>query len=218
MRRGAIAGLAAAIVALSLAPVAAGHPRESPFAPGNRSASLLGDWWAVVLSTPVPVNPAAGNGDRCLELGHHVLAPVLIQDGEISCTVGKNTSILPLGLSTECSDVEEPPFFGADHKARRACAIAADDGITTNQVGIDGHVYDIGRYRVQNPDRKVRLPEDDIFGLDASSMRFTADGWAALIDPLPPGDHVITVRSAGTTFDGNPIDSTGTLRLEVARR
>jgi hypothetical protein len=71
---------------------------------------------------------------------------------------------------------------------------------------------------VQSPDRKVRLPEDDVFGLDARSMRFTADGWAALIEPLRPGHHMIAVRSARKTFDGNLIDSTGTLRLEVTRR
>ncbi len=217
MRRWALA-VAVLTLTLSIASPAAAHHQPSPFVKGNAGAFLLGDWWALVLSTPVPVNPAAGNADRCIRLGHHVLAPALIQDGEISCTADRRTFVLPLGLSTECSDAEEPPFFGATPRARRACAIAADDGITTNQVGIDGRVYDINRYRVQSPDRKVRLPEDDIFGLDARSMRFTADGWAALIEPLRPGHHVITVRSAGKTFDGNPIVSTGTLRLEVTRR
>ena len=148
----------------------------------------------------------------------HVLAPAMDQGGEISCTVGRNTSILPLGLVGECSDAEEPPFFGATQRERRACAIAGDDGLTVNEVGIDGLLYDTNGYRVQSPDRKVRLPADDLFELDASTMRFTGDGWAALIEPLPPGDHVITVRSAGTLFNGKPIDSTGTLRLTVTRR
>jgi hypothetical protein len=220
VRRLTLAALACAALALAVAPAAAAaKPQKSPFAKGNRSAALQGEWWQTVLAIPVSENPAAGKADRCLFLGRHVLAPALVSDGEISCTVGKNTSILPLGLGSECSDAEDPPFFGADHKARRACAVALDDGITVNEVGIDGTIYDISAFRVQSPDAKVRLPEDDLFRLDARSMRFTADGWAALIEPLAPGHHVITVRSAGAfPGTGEPVDVTYTLQLEVRRR
>jgi hypothetical protein len=219
VRRLTLTALACAVFALAVAPVAAGaKSQKSPFAKGNRSAALLGEWWQTMLAIPVSKNPLVGNGDRCVFLSRHVLAPALDTDGEISCTVGKNTSILPLGLGTECSDAEEPPFFGADHKARRACAIAADDGITVNEVGIDGTIYDISAYRVQSPDRKVRLPADDLFDLDATSMRFTADGWAALIEPLARGHHVITVRSAGEVPGLGPVDATATIQLEVTRR
>ena len=220
MRRFTLTALACAVFALAVAPAAAGaKPQKSPFAKGNRSAALQGEWWQTVLAIPVSENPVVGNGDRCLFLGRHVLAPALVSDGEISCTVGRNTSILPLGIGSECSDAEPPPFFGADHKARRRCAIALDDGISVNEVGIDGTIYDISAFRVQSPDAKVRLPEDDLFDLDARTMRFTSDGWAALIDPLRPGHHVITVRSAGALpGSGEPFDVTATLQLEVTRR
>jgi hypothetical protein len=218
MRRLTLTLLACAVLALAVAPAAGAMPQKSPFAKGNRSAALLGEWWQTVLEIPVSENPLTGNGDPCLFLSRHVLAPALVPGGEISCTVGKNTSILPLGFGTECSDAEDPPFFGADHKARRACAIAADNGLTVNEVSIDGTTYDISAYRVQSPDRKVRLPEDDLFGLDATSMRFTADGWAALIEPLAPGHHVITVRSAGELPGVGSVDATATLQLEVTRR
>jgi hypothetical protein len=148
-----------------------------------------------------------------------VLAPALVPDGEVSCTVGKNTSILPLGFGTECSDAEEPPFFGATPRERRACAIAADNDITTNEVIIDGATYDVSRHRVQTFDRRVKLPEDDLFGVDASSMRFGADGWAPLIKPLKPGDHVVAIRVAGEfPGSGGPIDVTLPMQLEVTRR
>jgi len=219
MRRPTLAALACAALALAVTPAAAAaKPQKSPFAKGNRSAALQREWWQTVLAIPVSENPAVGNADRCLFLGRHVLAPALESDGEVSCTVGKNTSILPLGLGSECSDAEDPAFFGADHKARRKCAIALDDGITVNEVGIDGTTYDISAFRVQSPDAKVRLPEDDLFDLDARSMRFTADGWAALIEPLAPGHHVITVRSAGAfPGSGEPFDFTYTLKLTVTR-
>jgi hypothetical protein len=76
---------------------------------------------------------------------------------------------------------------------------------------------DVSRYRTLSPDLRVKLPEDDLFDVDARSLRFTADGWAPLIEPLKPGHHVITVRSAGT-FPGNPgFDDTGTMQLDVLR-
>ena len=217
MRRLAVAGIACAVVALSFVP-AAEAKQKSPFANGNRSAHLLGEWWATALEIPFPENPLPGNGDPCIRLGH-VLAPAFVPDGEISCSVGKNTPILAITFTSECSDAEEPPFFGATKRERRACAIEADDGITVNQVGIDGKVYDVDRYRVQSNDRKVRLPEDDLFGVDASTLRFTADGWAPLIEPLPPGHHEITIHVVGE-FAGSdgPVDVIGTLQLDVARR
>ena len=137
----------------------------------------------------------------------------------ISCTVPRNTSILAVTFTTECSDAEEPPFFGATPRARRACAIAGNQGITTNTVAIDGKVYDVSRYRYQTPDHKVRLPEDDLFGLDADKLRFGADGWAPLIEPLRPGRHVITIVASGE-FPGSdgPVTLTGILNLEVKRR
>ena len=98
----------------------------------------------------------------------------------ISCTVDKHTSILAITFTTECSDKEEDPFFGRTPKARAACAREGDAGITVNEVGIDGKVYDVNRYRTLSPDLRVRLPEDDLFGVPtrASAALHRSDGWA----------------------------------------
>ena len=48
MRRWA---LAVAVLTLSIASPAAAHHQPSPFVQGNAGAFLLGDWWALVLST-----------------------------------------------------------------------------------------------------------------------------------------------------------------------
>ncbi|MEA2247034.1 MAG: hypothetical protein QOH46_1563 [Solirubrobacteraceae bacterium] len=208
------------VFALAAPPAAmAGGKDRSPFAKGNRSGALLGQWWKTVLEIPASINPLTGKADPCITLGRHVLAPAFIPDGEISCTVGKNTSILAIAFTTECSDEEPAPFFGATPRERRACAIALDDSVTLNQVGIDGKTYDVMRYRYQSPDQKVRLPENDLFDVDARSLRFSADGWAPLLEPLAPGHHVITVRSAGVIPGGGPpFDDIGTLQLEVLGR
>ena len=221
MRRVVLAGAVCAVVALSLVPSTSAHQR-SPFAKGNASAYLLADWWEVGLRAPVTENPFTGTADPCVKLNRHVLGPVFAGSDPVltmDCAVPRNTWILAVTFTTECSDAEEPPFFGATPRARRACAIAANEGITDNTVAIDGKVYDVSRYRYQTPDRKVRLPEDDLFGVDADTLRFGADGWAPLIEPLKPGRHVITIVTSGE-FPGSegPVTLTGILNLEVKRR
>ena len=214
MRRHAVTALIVAAVVLSLAPTAAANPFEHSY----RNAVLLGDWWALALSTPRSKNPLGGNGNRCITLGRDVLAPAFVLGGVISCKADRYQAILPITFTSECSDVQPPPFFGATPQARRECAIAADNSIKTNQVGIDGHIYNVNNYRVQSKDRRVSLPEDDLFGTDASSANFSADGCAPLIEGLTPGDHVITVRIIGTyPGGGGPVDATGRMNLEVTR-
>jgi hypothetical protein len=220
MRRLTLAAVACAVLSIALAgPAAAKGKDSSPFATGNRNAALLGKWWKSLLGIEVAKNPLAGNADPCIFLGKHVLAPAFLPGDPFSCTVGRNTSILAITFASECSDEEDDPFFGATPKQRRACAIAADNGIDVNQVGVDGPLQDVSAYRTQSPDQKVRLPDDDLFGVGARTMRFTADGWAPLIKPLPPGDHVITVHVAGEyEGSGGRFEDFITMNLTVLRR
>ena len=221
MRRNALAGAVCAVLALVLVPAAAAHDR-SPFVKAPVSAFLLADWWEVGLESPVSKSPFTGTADPCVMLNRHVLGPVFAGPEPVltmDCTVPRNTFILAVTFTSECSDAEDPPFFGATPRARRECAIAANSGITENTVTIDGKEYDVSRYRYQTPDRRVRLPEDDLFGVDATSLRFGADGWAPLIEPLKPGRHVIEIVTSGE-FPGSegPVTLTGILNLEVRRR
>jgi hypothetical protein len=211
MRRLTLAALA---LALAVAPSAQAH--GVPF-DHRGTGELLGQWWKTVLEIPVSENPLTGNADPCITLGRHVLAPAFAAGGEIACSVDKDTSILAITFTSECSDAEDPPFFGATPRARARCARTTGDGVTINQVGIDGFTYDVSRFRTTAPDLKVRLPEDDLFGVDARWLRFTADGWAPLIEPLRPGHHVISVRSAGSDPGRPSFDDFGTLQLDVGR-
>lgn len=217
MRRTTLAALAGAVLVLALAPSAMAHGRpDSPFA-HRASGELLGQWWKTALSLPVSANPLTGHADPCITLGRHVLAPAFMAGREISCTVDRETWIVAITFTSECSDSEAPPFFGATPRARAACARASANGVTVNEVGIDGHVYDVSRYRTLTPDLRVKLPDDDLFGVDARSTRFTADGWAPIIEPLRPGHHVISVRSAGSDPGRPSFDDFGTMQLEVLR-
>jgi hypothetical protein len=215
MRRLTLAVVALSVLALAAAPSAMAH--GGPFT-HRGTGDLLGQWWKTVLEIPVSENPLTGNADPCITLGRRVLAPAFTAGGEIACSVDKGTSILAITFTSECSDAEEPPFFGATPRARARCARATADGVTINEVGIDGVTYDVNRYRTPSPDLRVRLPEDDLFGVSARSLRFTADGWAPLIEPLRPGHHVISVRSAGSDPGRPSFDDFGTLQLDVGGR
>jgi hypothetical protein len=212
MRRLTLAAVAMTTIALAAAPSAMAHGK--PFE-RRGTGELLGQWWKTVLEIPASINPLTGRADPCIMLGRHVLAPAFAAGGEISCSVDKGTSILAITFTSECSDEEEAPFYGKTPRARAACARATTDGVTINEVGIDGVTYDVRRYRTTSPDVKVRLPEDDLFRLDARSLRFTADGWAPLIEPLRPGRHVISVRAAGSDPGRPSFDDFGTMQLEV---
>jgi hypothetical protein len=215
MRRLTLAAVASAVLVLALAPTATAHGRpDSPFT-HRASGELLGQWWKTVLSLPVSANPLTGHADPCITLGRHVLAPAFMTGGEISCSVDRETWIVAITFTSECSDAEEAPFFGATPWARAACARASADGVKVNEVGIDGHVYDVRRFRTLTPDIRVKLPDDDLFGVDASSMRFTADGWAPIIEPLRPGHHVITVHAAGSDPGRPSFDDFATMQLDV---
>jgi hypothetical protein len=214
--------LATVVLALgTIAQPASGHGKpSSPFAkPSVVNSLLLTEWWANALETPVPENPLAGNADRCIMLGRHVLAPAFDPSADISCTVRPHTWIFAIVFTNECSSEEDPPFFGATPRERKACAIAGNSGITTREVIIDGKTYDASRHRVQSFDRRVKLPEDDLFGVDAGSLRFTADAWAPLIEPLKPGHHVVAIHVVGE-FPGSAgvVDVTIPMQLEVTRR
>jgi hypothetical protein len=215
MRRLALAAVALTVLALAAAPSAMAH--GSPFAK-RPSGELLGQWWKTVLEVPVSKNPLTGNADPCILLGRRVLAPAFAAGGEIACSVEPGTSIVAITFTSECSDAEDPPFYGKTPRARAVCARATADGVTNNEVGIDGVVYDVSRYRATSPDLRVRLPEDDLFGVDARSLRFTADGWPPLIEPLRRGHHVISVRSAGSDPGRPSFDDFGTLQLDVGGR
>ena len=154
-----------------LAPSAMAHGRpDSPFdRPAHRRACWA-QWWKTVLEIPVSENPLTGQRRPV----HHARPPrarprLHRPSGEIACTVDKHTSILAITFTSECSDAEDPPFFGATPRERAACARATADGVPDQR----GRRSTAGsttcsRYRTTSPDLRVRLPEDDLFGVDAA--------------------------------------------------
>ncbi len=211
--------LAVLAVALCAAPVAAAHDHKdggAVVAPADKVAGLtgdelLGESWVQLLS-----HPAGTFTGGCVPVTHKVVTPDPDADLNASCSIKKGTSLfIPVG--SDCSDVEPPPFFGADEAAQRECAIAADEFFVAISIAVDGgEPVDIRnpRFELISPQRSVELPEDNLFGVPAGPATFVAHGWAGLVKKLRPGAHTITVVVA----DSEGGTTTGTISIEVMRR
>lgn len=198
--RPAVVALAA--VALCAAPAAAvahgphGHHgpvvRPADKVAGVSGSKLLGEGWAKLLANPIET--FAGT---CMPLGHRgkILAPEPDADFTARCSVRPGTRLF-FFFGTECSNVEEPPFFGADAEAQRACALAFDEFFVSASITVDdGEPVDIlnPRFELFSPQVTVDLPADNSLGVPAQTATFVAHGWAAVVRKLHRGQHTITV-------------------------
>jgi len=93
------------------------------------------------------------------------------------------TKLFVAAWSTECSTFEGN---GRTDAELRACALAADAGITLATVTVDGQPVPVTK--VQTGLLRIHLPKDNIFGLSGADRNgvSVADGWVVLIHPLAP--------------------------------
>jgi hypothetical protein len=224
--------LAALTVALCAAPVAAAHPPHNDRGPlvtptyrlgGLTGGELLGEQLFLAHSLPPAENPAFGNGNPCLRLGHRgeVLAPLFGGDVPVTCTVKPGTPVFIFGWYNSCSNVELPPSYGKNEAEQRACARAGDQAVQALRLTVDDEPVNIHtrRFEVFTPQRKVQLPEGNILGVPPQKATFTAHGWVATVSRLSPGRHTIQVE---VVLDAGPPDGVitfvrGTLVVNVVR-
>jgi hypothetical protein len=177
--------------------------------------------WKKVLETPTPQNPFGGVDTLCVDLGGGV-APFAAPGVEsITCVVKPGTKVFVAAWSAECSTLEGSPFFGSNETELRACARAVNAGITTGDVIV---VLDGARVPVTEVTSglsRLDLPADNIFGSAGGTgppdMPYlsAADGWVALLHPLTPGTHTITIDISGEFPPGTPFDNNNTTTIIV---
>ncbi len=125
------------------------------------------------------------------------------------CNVKPGTPVFFYAVGGECSSVEPEPWFGATAQEQRECTL---ESLRTTAVGailvsIDGRPpVNIGveRYITVSEQGTVALPDPNIFGVRGNrTATFVASAYAAMIRPLPPGSHTITVTFVGGQFGGS---------------
>ena len=199
--------LGVAVLVLCAVPVAVAKPSQqrghAVIAPvhsagGLSGSELLGAGWAAQLESPADAFLGG-----CMPLGNKgkLAVPVPDPDFTASCTVKPGTPVY-IFFGSECSDVEDPPFFGADAAAQRACALAADEAFfVAATIAVDeGEPVDLltPRFEVFSPQMTVDLAPDNFLGVPPQTATFVAHGWAVIVRGLTPGEHVITVEVTTT--------------------
>ena len=196
----------AAVVAIGMAAAPASA------IPNHQLGGTLGAVWETVLEAPIPDNPFGG-GDPCIDLGGTVAPFVPLGTTTLTCTVKPGTKIFITAESSECSTVEPPPFFGRNEAELRACALAADAGFQVPTVTLDGSSVPVSE--VETGLLTIDLPENNILEVPAQQAFSVAHGWVALLHPLPPGTHQISIHIEGTDQFGNPINLNNTTTIVV---
>jgi hypothetical protein len=207
---------AALLLALTAGPAAAANsqaterPDSGTFEPivgeldGRTGVDLFAD--SFVPDYLGPTNPAS----ECPRLGLHNRVVWLSTVHTCHLQPGDVAVALP---GAGCSDVEAPPFYAVGETAQRACARAYNASILSITLAVDGGApVEIIRpaFAVSPPQRSIVIPADNPAGFPAGPATFTADGWAAALDPVTPGTHI--VRVVGTLVGRkNPVRESFTL-------
>lgn len=199
--------LAALAVALCAAPVAGANDRqengrgagvEPARGGGLTGGELLGEAWA--RGNYAGEDPFSGS---CGTLAHDVLTPHPADDGTATCTATPHTRLF-IYFGTACFNVEEG--VGKTRREQLACAVASDRAIHELNVTVDnGNAINIVRRRFElfSPQRAVRLPAGNDFGVKPQTATFTAHAWGAVIHTLHPGRHIVTFEVVAPDF-GDP--------------
>ena len=210
--------LAALTIAVLAAPVAAaqapsrgGGAVVSPARGGGLTGGeLLGEAWARGSYSNDP-NPLNGT---CESITRDVLAAHFDDDLTATCTATQRTRLF-LFFGTACFNVEEG--VGETREEQLACAAAGDRAIHELNVTVDGgKTINIvnQRFELFSPQRMVQLPEDNVFGVAAQTVTFTAHAWGAVVRRLRPGQHIVTFQLVAPDFGGS---FTFTINLDVLR-
>jgi hypothetical protein len=200
----------AAVVAIATSATAVGAPREQAL------GQWLGLYWKTVIGLPADSSPLVGNGDLCVRLARDVVAPAA-EPGvpPVTCTVKAGTKILAVGFSTDCSDVEAPPFHGDTYAEQVGCARDFAAGVTNTRFTVDGRVVPFAE--VVTPPVRVTLQAGNLLTGVAGVANLAVDGWVALEHPLPPGTHTFTIHHENVPGFPGPGEVTFFVRVVPTR-
>ncbi len=193
-------------------------PRDGHLTPaaqrlaGLTGGQLIGEETRLLLELPAAENPLAGKGESCFPTGHRDKVLIVWTRPETQapakCVVKPGTSVFLFGAFFVCDEVEPPPSFAVGEEAQRRCAIEGLQtllGFDAILVSVDGHrPVDIARERflAVSPQGTAQLPEGNILGVAPQVTTFVTAGYVAMLRPLPPGEHTITVEVVGGPLAG----------------
>jgi hypothetical protein len=178
-------------------------PGAQPY--GKSFAEWTAAWWQWAIAMPITANPLMETAD--CDAGQS--GPVWFLGGSFvnatttrECTIPAGRSILVPVLNAECSNVESPPFYGADEAELRACVTPLMDATTNLFATIDGQpVQDLAAYRTQSPLYSFAAPADNVLFVPGPvSGQSVSDGYWLFLQPLSAGVHTLHFGGTITLF------------------
>jgi len=185
---------------------------------GHTYGGWSAEWWQWYLSIPTDTpHPALGGDCRVGQAGKvFQLSADLTGSSEVPCSVPTGKAVFFAMANIECSNVEDPPFFGANEEEMRDCAACWADliDVSSLQATLDGaELVNPGAYRASSPLFSFDYPADNIFGIPngPGTGQSVSDGYWVLLHPLSAGEHTLSFSgqfqipqgSCGTDFGGD---------------
>ena len=192
-----------------------GHHQRSAqvFPPHSRPYGLSygqwqARWWQWSISIPAATHPYNSADFAAVNQSGPVW--FLVGTGDPTpraITVPRGKSIFFPLANTECSNVEPPPFFGADEAAMRHCN--RQFVRTDLECFVDGlPVRNLDRFEGESPLFNFDAPDGNILiGSPAVSGQAVSSGAYVMVPPLSVGHHVIQFKATQT----DPVLGTFTL-------
>lgn len=156
----------------------------------------LAKWWEYALILPAEQNPLLG-GESCAIEDHGNVGLLVANstlDVPIKCEVPAGKMLFVEVLGAECSDIEEPPFYGGTEEELRVCAqgFVPQDLVAI----IDGkEVKDLARYIFVSPLYEFTNPEDNILEVPCGTVgRSIGSGAYLMLSPLNIGKHTVYLK------------------------
>jgi hypothetical protein len=153
-------------------------------------------WWQWSVAVPVPENPLFDGAD-CANGANGQEGPVWFLTGfftdtpERFCEVPAGKYLFLPIINTECSTLEEPPFFGANKRELRKCANSFQYSDVFATVD-DEEVQGLDSYIIESPLFTFTVPEDNWLGVDVGEVGDTgqsaANGYYLMLKPLEVGE------------------------------
>jgi hypothetical protein len=215
-----LATIAAGTPARAAAPPAVAPPTAHPN--GASYAEWSARWWQWAFGTAV--TPGGPFDEGSIDCGadqpeEHVwflAGPFNVSGTEPRrCVVPPGTKLLVPVINVECSDREEPPFFGATPAERADCVNADLFALSDLELTIDDRaVPNLEDFVVTSPDFQFHGVPGNPVGVvgDGSS---TSRGVFVMLNPLPPGEYVLSFTGS---FPAVGFTAAATYELVVAPR
>jgi hypothetical protein len=200
-------------------------PAASSAQTGKTYGELSAAWWQTMLPIPVESNPTFDSTGVNCQSGETPKIFFLAGEGSgnpvtRTCKVPSTKPLFFPIINVECSNVENPPFFGATDADRKACAqgFADEIGLSTLRLTLDGvAIGNLARFRAASPPFSFTMPRNDniLFVQGKTSGRSVSDGYWALLEPPAPGNHVIHFEGAFVSGPGAGFSQNVTYQLSV---